>query len=137
MPIVLTATWNFLKAHWQAILLVFVVVAGYGWIRHQSSLNAQAIAKLNTAHQVEIDTINKARQDETTQHQQELQQLQTSLDQLQQQYAQAQAALQVQQKQEQAQIVKQYGNDVSGLAQLAASKLGFTVQLPADEGSGK
>ncbi len=130
MPTALTTVWNFVKAHWQAILLVGVIIVGYAWVKHQNSLNAQAIAQLNQSHQQEIDTINKARQDEEAQHQQELQQLQSSLAQIQKEYADAQAALAQQQQVEQTQIVKKYGNDAKGLADLTASKFGFVVQLP-------
>jgi murein L,D-transpeptidase YcbB/YkuD len=129
MP-VLTVIWNFVKAHWQAIVLVVAIGIGYGWYRHHVAADAAALVQLNAAHQVEIDTINKARADEQAQHQKEVQTLQQSLAQIQQQYDQAEAALQAQQTAEQTQIVKQYGNDANGLAQLLAGKLGFTVQTP-------
>lgn len=129
MP-VLTVIWNFVKAHWQVLVLIVAVGVGYAWYKHHVAADAQALIQLNAAHQQEIDTINKARQDEETQHQQELQTLQQSLAQIQQQYVQAEAALAVQQTQEQQQIVQKYGNDAKGLADLTASKFGFTVQLP-------
>lgn len=127
----LTVVWNFIKAHWQAILLVGVLVVGYAWIKHEQKANVAAIAALNASHQAEMDTINKARQDEEAQHAQELQQYQAQLAQIQQEYAQAQAALQQQQTVETNQIVQKYGNDAKGLADLTASKFGFVVQLPA------
>jgi len=129
MP-VLTVIWNFVKAHWQVLVLGAVLGLGYAWYKQHVAADAAALAALNTAHQQEIDTINKARTDEENQHQQELQNLQSSLTQIQQQYDQAEAALQAQQTQEQTQIVKQYGNDATGLAQLMAGKMGFTVQVP-------
>jgi|SRR5579885_225826 len=129
MP-VLTSVWNFVKAHWQALLLVVVLAVGYGWIRHMQSQNVALIDQLNKSHQTEIDQITKARQDEQAQHQQELQQYQAQLAQIQQQYADAQAQLAQQQTQEQNQIVKKYGNDAKGLADLTASKFGFVVQVP-------
>jgi TolA-binding protein len=129
MP-VLTVIWNFVKAHWQVMVMLLALGVGYAWYRHHIAADAAALVQLNAAHQVEIDTLNKARQDEQAQHQQELQNLQQSLAQIQQQYDQAEAALQVQQTQEQTAIVKQYGNDANGLATLLAGKLGFTVQTP-------
>jgi uncharacterized protein YlxW (UPF0749 family) len=132
MP-VLTSVWNFVKAHWQAILLVVLIGVGYAWIRHEQSASVAAIAQLNAAHQQEMDAINKARSDEEAQHQQELQQYQTQLAQIQQQYAEAQAQLAQQQQVEQTQIVKKYGNDAKGLADLAASKFGFVVQVPPSQ----
>jgi TolA-binding protein len=132
----LTVIWNFLKAHWQTILLVVVLAVGFAWVKRQNSLNAAAIAQLNQSHQQEIDTINKARQDEETQHQQELQQYQQQLAQIQQEYAAAQAQLQQQQTQEQNNIVQKYHNDAAGLADLTASKFGFVVQVPPDTTGG-
>lgn len=131
MP-VLSTVWSFVTKHWQAITLAAVIAVGYGWIRHQQSGFADTLSKLNASHQTEIDQVNKARADEQAQHQQELQNLQQSLAQIQQQYADAQAALAVQQTQEQQAIVKKYGSDVTGLAQLLGSKLNFTVEIPAD-----
>ena len=127
---VLTAIWNFTKSHWQTLVLVAAVAIGYAWYKHHVAADAALVAKLNAANQQEIDTINKARQDEQAQHQQELQTLQQSLAKIQQDYDRAQAELAAQQLQEQQQIVKKFGNDSKGLADLAASKLGFTVQLP-------
>jgi hypothetical protein len=129
MP-VLASVWKFVTAHWQAIVLVVLVGAGYGWYKHQQSQSIKVIADLNAAHQVEVDTINRARQTEETQHQKELQDLQSNLAQIQQQYALQVAALAVQQTQEQQQIVQKYGSDAKGLADLTASRFGFTVQLP-------
>lgn len=129
MP-VLTTIWNFVKAHWQVIALVVLLGVGYAWIRHEQSASVAAIAQINAAHQQEMDTINKARQDEVTQHAQELQQYQAQIAQIQQQYADAQAQLAQQQTAEQTQIVKKYGNDAKGLADLTAAKFGFVVQVP-------
>jgi TolA-binding protein len=129
MP-VLTATWNFVKAHWQVVVLCLAVGVGWGWFKHQQASSAQAIAQLNVSHQVEIDQINRARDDEAKQHQQELQDLQTSLAQIQSDYVAAQAALQQKQTQETQAIIVKYGNDVSGLAELLASRMNFTVVTP-------
>lgn len=130
---VFTTIWNFIKAHWQVIALVAVIAVGYGWIRHMNSANVAAIAQLNAAHQQEMDAITKARQDEETQHAQELQAYQQQLAQIQKEYADAQAQLAEQQTQEQTQIVKKYGNDAKGLADLTAAKFGFVVQTPPSQ----
>jgi len=130
MP-VLTSVWSFFKTHWQAILLVVAIVVGYAWVRHEQKAQVDIVNKLDAAHAQEIAAVNKARADEVAQHQQELQQYQTQLAQIQQEYVQAQAQLQQQQTQETSQIVKKYGNDAKGLADLAASKFGFVVQVPA------
>ena len=127
----LTSVWDFIKQHWQAILLVMVVIGGYAWIRHQQAGFTQALQQVNAAHQVELDSILKAKSIEDTQHAQELQQLQQSLATIQTQYDLAQKQLQQNQKTEQQDIVKKYGNDADGLAKLMADKLGLVVVSPA------
>lgn len=125
-----TAVWNFLKAHWQTILLVVVIVVGYGWIHHQQAGFAKAIADLNAAHQAEIDKINTARTKEEQEHAAELKQLQDSMAKIEADFAAAQAALDDQKNQERKDIVKKYGNDADGLAGLLADRLGFVVVKP-------
>jgi 23S rRNA pseudoU1915 N3-methylase RlmH len=122
-----SAVWAFIKAHWQLIVLALVVGIGYGYIKHQQAGFADALSKANAANAVEVSQINAARAQEEQQHQKELQDLQTQLGNIQQQYAEAQQALQAKQATEEVQIVKQYGNDTSGLAQLVAQKFGFVV----------
>ena len=126
----LTDVWTFIKAHWQAILLVGVIAVGYAWIRHEEAAFADTISNLNTSHQAEIDKINADKAQEEQQHAQELQQLQSTLSTIQANYNAAQAQLQQQQTTEQKQIVQQYGNDADGLATLLASKMGFIVVKP-------
>lgn len=126
----LTVTWNFLKSHWQAILLVFVIIGGVVWIKHQQSVFVDTFIQLNQSHQVEIDKINQARALESQQHAQELKQLQDSIHKIEESYAAAQAQLKQQQSQQQADIVKKYGNDADGLANLLSQKQGFTVVKP-------
>lgn len=130
MNVVLAAVWNFVKAHWGVVALGVLLLVGYFWFQHQQALNAQMLAQLNTSHQQALDQINKARADEATQHQQELQQYQAQLQKIQEQFALAEEELQKAQNQEQQQIVQKYGNDAGSLAQLLAGKEGFTVVEP-------
>ena len=129
MP-VLTIVWNFIKAHWQTLLLVVCLAVGYMWFRGNQAGWAKTVADLNAAHQVEIDKIAQDHKVEEQQHAQELQALQDQIAKIQADYAAAQAALAQQQTQEQQQIVKKYGNDADGLANLLAGKLGFVVVKP-------
>ena len=118
--------WSFVASHWRAWILATVALVAYGaWKNHTANA---AIVALNAANQQEVAQINAARAQEEAQHQQEVQQLQDSLAQIQTQYQQAQAQLAAQQAAEQKQIVKQYSNDPTGLANLLAGKLGFHVQ---------
>ena len=127
---VLTNIWDFFKKHWQAILLVVIVVGGYAWIRSQQSTFATTLQQIDASHQVEIDQINKARADEKAQHEAQLEHLQQSLERIQQDYVQAQAAIIAAQTVQQKQIVQKFGNDSVGLANLLAEKFNFVVVLP-------
>jgi hypothetical protein len=131
MATALATVWNFLKGHWQAALVIVVMVGAYAWVKHTETSYANTIAKLNTDHQAEIDTINKARTQEEQQHAQEQAQLQATLTTIQQNYAAAQQQLALQQTQETQQIVAKYGNDSDGMAALLAKEYGFTVVKPA------
>jgi len=124
---VLSSIWEFVKKHWQAILLVLVITVGYAWIRNQQSHWAETVRKLNESHQIEIDKINQARLQEEKEHAQELKVLQESLAKIEQDYQAAQKALDERTKQHQTEIVKKYGNDMKGLAELAADRFGFVV----------
>lgn len=117
---------NFVVAHWHVLLAAIVVVGVVYWWTNRGA--QAAISQLNMANQQEITTIQKAFVAEQAQHQQEMTNLQATLDQVQQQYQDAQARLVAQQAQEQAQIIKNYGNDPVGLANLLAEKFGFQVQ---------
>jgi hypothetical protein len=128
---VLSIIWGFVQKNWQAILLVAVIAVGYGWIHHMQAGFADTLKQLNDAHQTEITQINTARAQEEQQHAVELKQLQDSIAKIQADYAEAQAALRVQQTVEQKAIVKKYGNDADGLANLLAGRMGFTVVKPA------
>jgi TolA-binding protein len=121
----------FLKKYWQTILLVLVIVFAGFWVKHVQANFAKALTDLNNSHQTEINQINDARAQETKEREEQIKQLQASIDKIQTDYAAAQAAAKVKQAEDAKQIVKKYGNDADGLANLLADKLGFTVVKPA------
>jgi chromosome segregation ATPase len=125
--------WDFLKKHWQAIVLAGAIVAGVSWLRHQQAGFAQAITDLNASHQAEIQKINEARAQEEREHAAQLKELQASIAKIQEDYAAAQEALKRQQADAAKQIVKKYGNDADGLAGLLADRLGFVVVKPPSQ----
>lgn len=126
----LSSVWEFIKKHWQAIVLVLVLVVGYAWLRKQQSDFAHTLDELNKSHQVEIDKINQARAEEERQHAAQLKQLQDSIAKIEADYAAAQAALQAQQQQQAHEIIVKYGHDADGLAQLVSDRFGFVVVKP-------
>lgn len=126
----LNSIWSFFKQHWAAVLLVVLGIVSYAWIRHSQSLWADALARSEQVHQEEIDKVNAIRSQETQDHQRELARLQSDLSKIQADFDAARVQLAAQQKQEERQIVKQYKDDMAGLAGLAADKLGLVVSAP-------
>src|ERR1019366_6180287 len=106
MPLtIFSSIWGFIKAHWEGILLVIVLLGGFAWYKHMAAGQAATVMQLNAAHQAEIDKFNADKIIEDQQHAQEMQQLQATLDTIQTNYVAAQAKLQQQQSEEQLQIV--------------------------------
>ena len=126
---ILTSILGFIRVNWQVILLVVVVACGYAWMRHQQGIASATIDKLNASHQLEIDVINKARIDENEKHAAQLKQLDASLEQVKDDYTRKIAAISSAQAVQQKQIVKKYDNDIVGLANALADKLGFIVVI--------
>lgn len=128
---VLTATWNWIKAHWQVILLALVIIGGAAWIKHQQAAFADTLTQLDKTHQEEIEKITVARAVEEAEHAKQVKEMQDALAKIQSDFVEAQAHLAQKQQQEQADIVKKFGNDADGLANLLAQQQGFTVIKPA------
>jgi len=126
---ILTSILGFIRVNWQAILLIVVVICGYAWLRHRQNDATAVLVKLDASHQLEIDTITKARADENEKHAAQVQLLNTSLEQIQDDYARKIAAISSTQVAQQKLIVKKYDNDVVGLANVLADKLGFVVVI--------
>lgn len=131
----LSVAWGFVKQHWQAILLVTLGVVSYAWVRHSQSVWADTLARSEQVHQQEVDRINAVRAQEVQDHQRELARLQTDLTKIQADFDAAQAQLAARQKQEERQIVKQYKDDMQGLAHLTADKLGLVIAAPQEQGN--
>lgn len=127
----LTATWNWVKSHWQVILLAAVLIGGAMWIKRQQASFADTLSKLDQTHQEELQKITLARALEEAEHAKQVKEMQESIAKIQSDYAESQAKLAQKQRQEQVEIVKKFGNDAEGLANLLAQQQGFTVIKPA------
>jgi len=126
-----TQAWTFVKGHWQSIALVVLVALGWSWYRSREAQTADVVRQLNESHQAEIDAVNKARADEEAEHAKELQDLRTSLDRINESYDAARKQLDARTVEARQDIVKRFGNDTAGLAQLVASRYGFAVVAPS------
>jgi uncharacterized membrane protein (DUF106 family) len=127
---VLSATWNWVKSHWQVILLAAVLIGGAIWVKRQQAAFADTLSKLDQTHQEEIQKITAARELEVAEHAKQVKEMQESITKVQSDYAESQAKLAQRQRLEQVEIVKKFGNDADGLANLLAQQQGFTVVKP-------
>lgn len=119
---------NFFKKYWQIMLLVVVVVVGYWYIREQDANWGRVVDALNDSHQIEVETINKAREDEAKQHAEQLKAWQESVAQIKADYARVLEDLEKEKSVRRHEIVQKYGNDAEGLANLMAENFGFVVK---------
>lgn len=124
----LTKVGEFLKKNWLAVVLVVGIVFAAFWMRNQQADYAQAIKDLNDSHQVEIRKINEARAQEAKEHEEQLRQLQENVARIEADYKQALVDLQKERAARKNEIVRKYGNDADGLANLLAGEFGFTVK---------
>jgi len=120
--------WNFIKAHGSTILLVVVLVVGYGMFRRNDAGWAATVSKLNASHQQEISKIIDDKKVEEEEHAAEVKTLHDTLDKVQKAYDDATTAVVHQETVEEHAIVKKYTNDNVGLAELVADKFGLAVQ---------
>lgn len=122
---------GFVKRNWQVILLVVALVIGYMWLRNRDSEWARLVDNLNNNHYAEIDKINKLREEEAKQHAEQVRILQESLAKIEANYKKAVEDLEKEKTSRQKEIVRKYGNDANGLADLMADSYGFIVK-PAE-----
>jgi len=123
--------WSFVKKYWQVMLLGLSVLATVVLFKKQQSDFANELKKINDAHQAEVDAINKARQEEIDQHNRDEKVLKDALAAAQKEYDAASKSLDEQKKKEIEQLVKQYSNDPTQLAQKLSDATGFKIILPS------
>ena len=121
-------TKEFLKKYWAVLLLIVVVVVGFAWIRQQQADWAGLVDNLTDSHHAEIERINKAREEEARQHAEQLLRLKEEIAKIELEYSQAVEELQKEREKRQKEIVKKYGNDTEGLANLLADNFGLIVK---------
>lgn len=124
---VLSTVWTFLKSNWRTIVTIIAVTVVALWLRNQQQQLADAMKQVNDSHQLALDEINRARAKEAEEHARQLKEYKDALAKIEADYAAAQAELATRTKKHQDEIVQRYGNDMDGLATLAATTFGFTV----------
>lgn len=131
MPlVVLSSVWDFVKKHWQPIVIVILLIVCFIAFHHQSTSHADELKQVQNIHSQELDKIAVARAQEEQQHALNVKQLQDNLDEAQRQYDTAKRDLDSSKKAQAAAIVKQYGNDPVALAQKLSEVTGFRVVTP-------
>ena len=128
--VTLITIWTYIKKYWSYAALVLAVVFGY-FLFHKEQVDFSAeLKKIQDAHDAEIKQIQDARAQEQKEHEANVKKLQDTLDAVQKQYDAAQKDLDDKKKQEIIDLIKQYGDDPSALAQKLSDATGLTVVLP-------
>lgn len=122
--------WAYVKKYWSYAALVLAIIFGY-LLFHKEQLDfADELKKIQDAHDAEIKKIQDARAAEEKQHEENEKKLQLALDAVQRQYDSAKKDLDDKKKKEIEDLVKQYGDDPTALAQKLSEATGFTIVLP-------
>ena len=123
---------DFLKKYWFYLLTGIVIIALYFNFRMANNAILKEVKSINDSHQVEIDSIRSALEEEKKQHDANIAKLQQSLDEVQKQYVAASAALSDKKKQEIIDIMTKYGKDPTALAKKLSEATGFQIVLPQE-----
>lgn len=123
--------WAYVKKYWSYVALVLAVIFGYLLFRREQVDFADQLKKIQDAHDEELKKIQDARAQEEKQHEENEKKLQSALDAVQKQYDDAKKDLDAKKKKEIEDLVKQYGNDPTALAQKLSEATGFTIVLPS------
>jgi cell division protein FtsB len=125
-----TATSEFVRNHWHAIMLVLVLLLGatsYWLLKKNGQDYSVKIQQLQTAHDEEVKKILDAQAVERKQHEENLKKLEDQLTAIQKEYIAAQQILETKKQVEIKEIVKDYGDNPDELAKKLSLVTGFQV----------
>lgn len=127
----LKIAWTYIKKYWSYAALALAVVFGFLLFNKEKVDFSEQLKQIQDAHDAELKQIQAARAQEEQQHDANVKQLQDSLDAVQQHYDLAKKDLDDKKKQEIVDLVKQYGDDPTALAQKLSAATGFVIVLPS------
>lgn len=127
----LAVIWSYVKKYWSYAALLLAVIFGYLLFKKEQIDFADALKKIQEAHEEEIRKIQEAREEERRQHEANLKRLQDTLDAVQKQYDDAKKDLDTKKKKEIEDLVKQFGDNPDELAKKLSEATGFVIVLPS------
>jgi flagellar motility protein MotE (MotC chaperone) len=125
--LILQTAWKFTKKYWQTILLVVACTCAYNMIQKSREGVAETLHKMQEAHEEELAKVNSIREEERRQHEANLAQLQASLEAEKKVYEEKKQVFEEKRNTEIVNLVKQYGDDPSALAQKLSDVTGFQI----------
>jgi hypothetical protein len=123
---------DFFKKFWGFFVAGFGIVAGLLLVKKKEADDSALIQALEDSHKKEIEEINRAREAERQQYEENEKKYKATMAAIQEQYEKAKKDLDEKKKTEVATIVRKYGNKPDQLAQKLAEVTGFKIILPED-----
>lgn len=124
--------WVFLRTYWSYIALVVAMVSTYLLLRRQTVDFGRQIQDIQDRHQKELEEIKQAHDEEARRLAENERKLTVRLEQIQKQFDAAQHQLDAEKKSQVAELVREYGDQPSVLAQKLSDVTGFTIVLPEE-----
>jgi Skp family chaperone for outer membrane proteins len=124
---IITYVVNFLKAHWQKIVVLAALAVIVVMLKQQKTAAVADMQHLQQIHDTEIKTITDAQIQERKEHEKNLNDLQKQLADVQQKYDDAKKTLDTKTKANATKIVKETSGDPSELADMLSNATGIPV----------
>jgi hypothetical protein len=121
-----------LKKYWHMFLLVTLVVAFFIFNRKKNIDFSQRLEEIQATHQAELAKIEKIRQQERLEHEENEKKLRQTLELLQAKYDEQMRVFDNKLKAEVEKLVKLYKNDPVALAEEVSKTTGFKIIYPEE-----
>jgi hypothetical protein len=126
----LKKAWAFIKRYWKLFALVIGTVVLYVLFKRQNIDFAAKLKEINDLHDAEIAKINKIREEERRQHEENERKLKADLLRIRKQYDEQKQQLDEKTQAEIDNLFKKYQKKPDVLAKKLSEAYGFTVILP-------
>jgi len=123
---------DFFKKFWGLFVAGFGVIACFLFVKKKEADTTDLIQSIEDSHKKEIEEINKAREAERQQYEENEKKYKATMVAIQEQYEKAKKDFDEKKKAEAATIVRKYANKPDQLAQKLAEVTGFKIVLPED-----
>lgn len=121
---------TFAKKYWAIAVLIIGSVVAALLFRKQNTTITDELEKIKAAHELELEKIKLAREEQQRQHEANAERLQSALTVVQQQYESAKKEFDAKKKSEVEKIIKEHGNNPDELAKRLSVATGFKIVMP-------